>query len=125
MNLQAQLEILKQQAAQSMMFADSPSSENPNSYYADTAKTPSIYHHDHHQEHQNIYHHHADQTHLVYQSGSSGMVHLGDATGDSYHTENPSGGFSSYSNLEQHLNTFNQDHLKELQPGAFGFISFS
>ncbi|CAH8392500.1 unnamed protein product [Eruca vesicaria subsp. sativa] len=123
-NLQAQLEILKQQATQSMMFADSPSSENPNSYYGDTTKNPS-YHHDHHQEHQNIYqhHHHHDLTHLVNQIGGSGM----DATANSYPTDNSSaiGQFSICPELEQHLNTFNQDHLKELQSANFGYISFS
>lgn len=126
MNLQAELEILKQQAAQSMIFADSPTSENPNSYYGDTAKTIP-YPHDH-QEHPNSYHHH-DQTHLVYQTGSSGTVHHGDATANSYHNENSSSGgigeFSIYSDLEQHLNTFNQDHLKELQSATYGYISFS
>lgn len=123
MNLQAQLEILKQQAVQKMIFADSPTSENPNSYYGDTTKTP--YHHDH-QEHQNIYHHHHDQTHLVYQTGSSGTVHQGGAAENSYHNETSSSGigeFSIYSDFEQHL--FNQDHLKELQPETFGYISFS
>lgn len=121
MNLQAQLEVLKQQAAQSMIFADSPTSENPNSYYGDTSKTP------YHQEHQNLYHHHHDQNNLVYQTGSSGTVYHGDATANSYHTENSSGieEFSIYSDLEQHLNTFNQDHLKEIQSATFGYISFS
>ncbi|XP_010516469.1 PREDICTED: LOB domain-containing protein 29-like [Camelina sativa] len=122
-NLQAQLEILKQQTAQSMIFADSPTSEKPNGYYGDTTKTP--YHHDH-LEPQNIYHHH-DQTHLVYQTGSSGTVHHGDATENSYHNETSSamGEFSIYSDLEQRLNTFNQDNLKELQSANFGYISFS
>ncbi|CAN8254292.1 unnamed protein product [Cochlearia groenlandica] len=110
-NLQAQLEILKQQATQNMMFADSPTSENPNSYYGDTTKTP--YDH-HHQEQQNLYHHH-DQTHLVYQTGGSGMVH---------HSEN-SLDMGEFSDMEQHLNTFNQEHLKELQSSNFGYISFS
>ncbi|EOA25871.1 hypothetical protein CARUB_v10019250mg [Capsella rubella] len=126
-NLQAQLEILKQQAAQSMIFAESPTSENPNSYYGDTTKTPY-----HHQEHQNLYHHHHqnhhDPTHLVYQTGSSGTVHHGDAAENSYHNETSSGvigEFSMYSDLEQRLNTFNQDNLKELQSEAFGYISFS
>ncbi|CAH2063707.1 unnamed protein product [Thlaspi arvense] len=120
-NLQAQLEILKQQAAQSMMFSDSPSSENPNSYYGDTTKTP------YHQDHHNIYHHHDQTTHLVNQTRSSGMIHHGDATANSYPTENSSGigEFSIYSELGQHLNTFNQDHLKELQSENFGYISFS
>ncbi|KAL1201571.1 LOB domain-containing protein 29 [Cardamine amara subsp. amara] len=127
-NLQAQVEILKQQAAQSMIFADSPTSENPNSYYGDTTKTDH-YPHDH-QEHPNSYlHHHHDQTHLVYQTGSSGTVHHhGDATASSYHIETSSSGigeFSMYSDLEQHMNTFNQDHLKELQSATFGYISFS
>ncbi|KAG7561299.1 Lateral organ boundaries LOB [Arabidopsis thaliana x Arabidopsis arenosa] len=119
-NLQAELEILKQQATQSMIFADSPTSENPNSYYGDTTKAP--YHHDH----QNIYHH-QDQSHLGYQTGSSGTVQHGDATESSYHNETSSGigEFSIYSDLEQHLNTFNQDHLKELQSASFGYISFS
>ncbi|KAJ0246701.1 LOB domain-containing protein 29 [Hirschfeldia incana] len=120
-NLQAQLEVLKQQAAQSMMFADSPSSEKPNSYYGDTTKTTS-YHHDH----QNIYNHH-DQTHLVNQIGSLGTGQHVDATASSYPTDNSSsyGEFSIYPELEQHLNTFNQDHLKELQSANFGYISFS
>nr|ATI23628.1 transcription factor LBD29a [Brassica rapa var. rapa] len=124
-NLQAQLEILKQQVAQSMMFADSPSSENPNSYYGDNTKTS--YHHDHHQEHRNIHHHHHDETRLVYQTGSSGMVQHGDATVNSYPTGNCSGfgEVSIYPDLEQHLNSFNQDHLKELQSANFGYISFS
>ncbi|KAH0928334.1 hypothetical protein HID58_014061 [Brassica napus] len=30
-----------------------------------------------------------------------------------------------YPDLEQHLNSFNQDHLKELQSANFGYISFS
>ncbi|KAJ4904917.1 LOB domain-containing protein 29 [Raphanus sativus] len=121
-NLQAQLEILKQQAAQSIMFADSPSSENPNSYYGDNTTTPY-----HHQEHQNIHHHHHDQTHLVNQTGSSGMVQRGDAIANSYPTENSSGfgQFSIYPDLEQHLNPFNQDHLKVLQSVNLGYISFS
>ena len=121
MNLQAQLEILKQQVAQSMTFADSPSSENPNSFYGDTTKTTS-YHHDH----QNIYHHH-DQSHLVNQIGSLGTGQHGDAMANSYPSQNSSGfgEFSIYPELEQHLNTFNQDHLKELQSANFGYISFS
>ncbi|CAN6898701.1 unnamed protein product, partial [Brassica oleracea] len=120
-NLQAQLEILKQQVAQSMTFADSPSSENPNSFYGDTTKTTS-YHHDH----QNIYHHH-DQSHLVNQIGSLGTGQHGDATANSYPSQNSSGfgEFSIYPELEQHLNAFNQDHLKELQSANFGYISFS
>ena len=107
------------------MFADSPSSENPNSFYGDTTKTTS-YHHDHHQEHQNIYHHH-DQTHLVNQIGSLGTGQHGDGTVNSYPSQNSSGlgEFSIYPELEQHLNTFNQDHLKELQSANFGYISFS
>ncbi|ESQ44252.1 hypothetical protein EUTSA_v10006226mg [Eutrema salsugineum] len=123
-NLQAQLEILKQQAAQSMMFADSPSSENLDSYYGDTTKAPS-YHHDHQHEHHNHYHH--DQTHLVYQTGISGMVHNEDATANCYPTENSSstGEFSIFSDLGQHLNTFNQVHLKEIQSTNLGYISFS
>ncbi|KAG2325545.1 hypothetical protein Bca52824_008273 [Brassica carinata] len=123
-NLQAQVEILKQQAAQSIMFADSPSSQNPNSYYGENTKTP--YHHDHHQEHQNIHHHH-DRTRLVYQTGSSGTIQHGDATANSYPTENCSsfGECSIYPDLEQHLNTFNHDHLKELQSENLGYISFS
>ncbi|KAF8053009.1 hypothetical protein N665_1476s0002 [Sinapis alba] len=121
-NLEAQLGILKQQAAQSRMFADSPSSENPNSYYGDNTKT--LYHH---QEHQNIHHNHHNQTRLIYQTGSSGMVQHGDATANSYPTENCSGfgEFSIYPDLEQHLNSFNPDHLKELQSANLGYISFS
>ncbi|KAF2566838.1 hypothetical protein F2Q68_00026175 [Brassica cretica] len=105
------------------MFADSPSSVNPNSYYGDNTKTS--YHHDHHQEHRNIHHH--DETRLVYQTGSSRMVQHGDATVNSYPTGNCSGfgEVSIYPDLEQHLNSFNQDHLKELQSANFGYISFS
>lgn len=103
-----------------MIFADSPTSENPNSYYGDTTKAPC------HHDLQNIYYH-QDQSHLGYQTGSSGTVQHGDATESSYHNETSSGigEFSIYSDLEQHLNTFNQDHLKELQSASFGYISFS
>ncbi|XP_010506070.1 PREDICTED: LOB domain-containing protein 17-like [Camelina sativa] len=135
-NLQTQLEILKQQATQSMMARDSPSIENSNCYRDNKPQ--------HLQKPQDLHlrrHHH--HTTSNYQNGSleteqySDLKNImtscyhqnqtgtrsfigagGDNTAASYYYNSSSGcseeinstirEFSKYSELDQHLNTFNQ-----------------
>ncbi|ESQ52954.1 hypothetical protein EUTSA_v10017903mg [Eutrema salsugineum] len=104
-NLQTQLEILKQQAAQSMMATDFPSIENPN-YHRDTKPT-------HLQESQDLYRPHNNH----HQDGSMETERYSDLNYI----------MTSYFELEQHLNTFNpHDHGgNDILSSSFGYISYS
>ncbi|CAH2058369.1 unnamed protein product [Thlaspi arvense] len=105
-NLQTQLEILRQQAAQSMMAVDSPSIENPN-YYRDTKPT-------HLQESQALYHphnnHHHDRSLEIEPNSDLKNIMM-----------------STYSESDQQLNTFNQYHhgCNDILSASFGYISYS
>lgn len=105
MNLQTQLEFLKQQASQSMMAADSPSIENPN-YYQDTK--PQYL-----RESQDLYCQHDNH----HQYGSMEIEPNSDLNAI----------MTSYSEVDQHLNTCNQCHHggNNLLPESFGYISYS
>lgn len=104
--MQAQLEILKQQAAQSMIDADFPSIVIPN-YCQDTKPQ-------HLQESQAIHHHHNNYQHqdgLFETEPNSDLKNI----------------MTSYSELDQHFNTFNQYHYgsNDLLSASFGYISYS
>ncbi|CAA7038135.1 unnamed protein product [Microthlaspi erraticum] len=105
-NLQAQLEILKQQAAQSMIAADSPSIVISN-YCQDTKPQ-------HLQESQAIHRHH---NHFQHQDGLFETEPYSDLKNI----------MTSYSELDQHSNTFNQyQHgSNDLLSANFGYISYS
>ncbi|KAF8094738.1 hypothetical protein N665_0354s0027 [Sinapis alba] len=101
-NLQAQLEILNQQATQSMMATDTPSIENP-SYYRDTKLQQSLDLHHHYNNH------HQDRS--LETEFNSDLKNI----------------MTSYSELDQHLNTFNQYHNdgNDILSAGFGYISYS
>lgn len=90
MNLQSQLEVLKQQATQSMIATDTPSIENP-SYYRDTKL---------HQQSLDLHRHH-----------------------NNHHQDM----MTSYYELDQDLNTFNQYHNgnNDTLSASVGYISYS
>ncbi|KAG7570183.1 Lateral organ boundaries LOB [Arabidopsis thaliana x Arabidopsis arenosa] len=150
-NLQTQLEILKQQATQRMMATDSPSIENPN-YYQDTKPQYLQESHDlHHQHHQTTSNYqteqHSDLKNIItscYHQNETGMKSFigagGDTTAASYYYNSSSGcseelksvstigEFSKYSELDQqHLNTFNQYHdgCNDLLSESLGYITYS
>ncbi|KAH0930719.1 hypothetical protein HID58_016446, partial [Brassica napus] len=104
-NLQAQLEILKQQATQSMMTTDTPSLENPN-YYRDTKLQQLQQSLDLHRHHNR---HHQDRS--LDTESDSDLKNI----------------MTSYSELDQHLNTFNQYHNggNDVLSASFGYISYS
>ncbi|KAJ0259337.1 LOB domain-containing protein 17 [Hirschfeldia incana] len=106
MNLQAQLEILKQQATQSMMAThDTPSIEN-HSYYRDTKLQQLQHSLDLHRDHNN---HHQDRS--LEAEFNSDLKHI----------------MTSYSELDQQLNTFNKYYKdgKDILSAGFGHISYS
>ncbi|KAG2309496.1 hypothetical protein Bca52824_029244 [Brassica carinata] len=104
-NLQSQLEILKQQATQSMMATDTPSIENP-SYYRDTKFQQLQQSLDLHRHHNN---HHQDRS--LETEFNSDLKNI----------------MTSYSELDQHLNTLNQYHNdgNVIISSSFGYISYS
>ncbi|CAH8385354.1 unnamed protein product [Eruca vesicaria subsp. sativa] len=105
-NLQAQLEILKQQATQSMMATDTPPIENPN-YYRGTKLQQLQQSLDLHRHHNN---HHQDRS-LETELINSDLKNI----------------MTSYTELDQHLNTFNQHHNdgNNILSASFGYISHS
>lgn len=85
------------------MAADSPSIENPN-YYQDTK--PQYL-----QESQDLYRHHNHQDRNLETEPNSDLKNI----------------MMSYSELDQHLSTFNQYHHggNDLLSASFGYISYS
>ncbi|CAD5321150.1 unnamed protein product [Arabidopsis thaliana] len=149
-NLQTQLEILKQQATQSMMAIDSPSIENPN-YYQDTKPQYLQESHDLHHHHlttsncqteqnsdlKNImtscYHQMEIETTPFTEAGGdtmAGSYYYNSSSGcsDELKSVSTNGEFSKYSELDQHLtNTFNQYHHggNNLISESLGYITYS
>lgn len=148
MNLQTQLEILKQQAIQSMMATDSPSIENPN-YYQDTKPQhrQDLHYHqttwndqngslemEHNSDFKNImtscYHQNETGTRSFIGAGGDTMAtsyYYNSSSGCSEDINSTIGELSKYSELDQHLNTFNQYHHggNDLLSASFGYIPYS
>ncbi|XP_010524910.1 PREDICTED: LOB domain-containing protein 29-like [Tarenaya hassleriana] len=142
-NLQTQLAILKQQAAQSMIDTLSPSLENPNCYY-ENSRPPSHLHQEHrdlHQTHQQI-HQTANSNHQIDLSPTDNItmsyIQQGIVVGDlsssnnnnmeNYYNENKSSGeahtsISSFGESSQQWMAFHD--AEDLHSATFGHLLYS